>query len=144
MKGTNPFKILIHSSPPPTRSGEHWWVSEELQKEDGFLRAKVGGADQLVPPVQGWQFKLGTKWSSDEVRECSREVEEIIRREEERIKQEEEKEERRKRALVREEEEKRSEQSLVANVDAAAANGDLAFVKQLQQMDSSGDLSLSS
>ena len=85
----------------------------------------MGGADQLVPPVQGWQFKLGTKWSSDGALECSREVEEIISREEERIK----KEERIKNT---------------AEVDAAAAKGDLARVKELQQMDSSGDLSLPS
>ena len=97
-----------------------------MGKKDGFLRAKVGEEDQLVPPVQGWQFKkwFGTKWSSDETLECSREVEEIIRREEERIK---------KAALA-----------LAAEVDAAAAKGDLARVKELQQMDTSGDLSLSS
>ena len=95
-----------------------------MGKKDGFLRAKVGEEDQLVPPVQGWQFNDGTKWSSDKTLECSREVEEIIRREEERIK---------KAALA-----------LAAEVDAAAAKGDLARVKELQQMDTSGDLSLSS
>ena len=87
-----------------------------------FLRAEVGEEDQLVPPVNGWQFNVGTKWSSDETLECSREVEEIIRREEERIKK----------------------AALAAEVDAAAAKGDLARVKELQQMDTSGDLSLSS
>ena len=45
-----------------------------------FLRAEVGEEDQLVPPVNGGQFKdrwwLGTKWSSDGTLECSREVSE--------------------------------------------------------------------
>ena len=43
-----------------------------------FLRAEVGEEDQLVPPVNGWQFKerFGTKWSSDGTLECSREVSE--------------------------------------------------------------------
>ena len=108
-------------STPLSRSDNYWLVSTEVGKKDGFLRAKVGEEDQLVPPVQGWQFKDGTKWSSDKTLECSREVEEIISREEERI----------KKAV------------LAAEVDAAAAKGDLARVKELQQMDSSGDLSLS-
>ena len=107
-----------------TRSDDYWWVSTEVAKKDGFLRAEVGEADQLVPPVNGWQFKkwFGTKWSSDETLECTREVEEIIRREEERIKK----------------------AALAAEVDAAAAKGDLDRVKELQQMDTNGDLSLSS
>ena len=43
-----------------------------------FLRAEVGEDDQLVPPVNGWQFKefYGTNWSSDGTLECSREVSE--------------------------------------------------------------------
>ena len=43
-----------------------------------FLRAEVGEEDQLVPPVNGWQFRerLGSKWSSDGTLECSREVSE--------------------------------------------------------------------
>ena len=103
-----------------TRSDDYWWVSTEVAKKDGFLRAEVGEVDQLVPPVQGWQFKDGTKWSSEETLKCSRQVEEIIRREEER------------------------KAALAAEVDAAAAKGDLARVKELQQMDTCGDLSLSS
>ena len=101
-----------------------------MAKKDGFLRAEVGEEDQLVPPVNGWQFKDGRKWwmwSFDEKLECSREVEEIIRREEERIKNE--REERIKKAAP------------AAEVDAAAARGDIARVKELQQMDTSGDLS---
>ena len=114
-------------STPLSRSDNYWLVSTEVGKKDGFLRAEVGEEDQLVPPVQGWQINDGTKWSSDETLECSREVEEIIRREEERIKNE--REERIKKA---------------AEVDAAATKGDLARVKELQQMDTSGDLSLPS
>ena len=106
-----------------TRSDNYWLVSTEVGKKDGFLRAEVGEEDQLVPPVNGWQFKDGTNWSYDETLECSKEVREIIRREEE---------ERIKKAV------------LAAEVDAAAAKGDLARVKELQQMDTSGDLSLSS
>ena len=30
-----------------------------------WLRAKVEEADQLVPPVNGWQFLDGSKWPSD-------------------------------------------------------------------------------
>ena len=59
-----------------TRSDDYWWVSTEVGKEDGFLRAEVGEEDQLVPPVNGWQFFGGTKWSSDGTLECSREVSE--------------------------------------------------------------------
>ena len=106
-------------STPLSRSDNYWLVSTEVGKKDGFLRAEVGEADPLVPPVNGWQFKDGSKWSPDETLECSRKVEEIIRREEERI-------------------------NKAAEVDAAAAKGDLARVKELQQMDTSGDLSLSS
>ena len=65
-------------SPLLTRSDDYWWVSTEVAKKDGFLRAKVGEEDQLVPPVQGWQFNDGTKWSSEETLKCSREGEEII------------------------------------------------------------------
>ena len=38
----------------------------------------MGEEDQLVPPVNGWQFKdyYGTEWSSDGTLECSREVSE--------------------------------------------------------------------
>ena len=89
-----------------TRSDDYWWVSRDVAKKDGFLRAKVGEEDQLVPPVQGWQFNDGTKWSSEETLECSREVEEIIRREEERIEQEEQ---RRKIALAKQEERRKQE-----------------------------------
>jgi len=42
------------------------------------LRAKVEEADQLVPPVNGWQFwdYHDDKWSSDTTLECSRDLSE--------------------------------------------------------------------
>ena len=46
--------------------------------------------------------------------------------------------------IIRREEERIKKAALAAKVDAAAAKGDLARVKQLQQKDTSGDLSLSS
>ena len=69
------------SSPPLfliIRTGDYWWVWTRVGEQTGFLRAKVEEADQLVPPVNGWQFKEqhGTKWSSDGTLECSWEVSE--------------------------------------------------------------------
>ena len=45
-------------------------------KKGGFLRAKVDEADQLLPPVKGWEFYdyYGGKWDSDPTMECSREL----------------------------------------------------------------------
>ena len=40
------------------------------------MRAKVEEADQLVPPVNGWQIYDGNKWSSDPTMECSRDLSE--------------------------------------------------------------------
>ena len=53
------------------RSGDYWWVSDEVGDEAGFLRAKVGEADQLLPPVKGWEFFDGGNWVSDPTLECS-------------------------------------------------------------------------
>ena len=53
------------------RSGDYWWVNEEVGAEDGFLSAKVGEADQLLPPVKGWEFWDGGNWVSDPTLECS-------------------------------------------------------------------------
>ena len=60
------------------RSGDYWWGSEEVGDEEvGYLRAKVEEADQLVPPVNGWQVNYGGgKWSSDPTLECSRDLSE--------------------------------------------------------------------
>ena len=44
-----------------------------------FLRAEVGEEDQLVPPVNGWQFWDGSKWFSDPTMECSRDLSEPCR-----------------------------------------------------------------
>ena len=44
-------------------------------KKGGFLRAKVDEADQLLPPVKGWEFPVGgDKWDSDPTMECSGEL----------------------------------------------------------------------
>ena len=39
--------------------------------EDDLLRAKAGEADQLLPPVKGWEFWDGGNWVSDPTLECS-------------------------------------------------------------------------
>ena len=56
------------------RSGDYWRVNDEVGEEAGFLIAKVDEADQLLPPVKGWEFWYGGKWVSDPTMECSREV----------------------------------------------------------------------
>ena len=61
------------------RVGGYWWVSTKVGEEDDWLRAKVEEADQLVPPVNGWQFYDGGKWSSYSTLECSRELSEPCR-----------------------------------------------------------------
>ena len=40
-------------------------------KKGGFLRAKVDEADQLLPPVKGWESWDRDKWDSDQTPECS-------------------------------------------------------------------------
>ena len=40
----------------------------------GLLMAKVDEADQLLPPVKGWEFSKGGKWDSDPTMECRREL----------------------------------------------------------------------
>ena len=75
---------LLHFAAHPhpfltIRVGDNWWVSTKVGSEVGcWLRAKVEEADQLVPPVNGWQFYEydGTKWSSDPTLECSRDLSE--------------------------------------------------------------------
>ena len=91
------------------RSGDYWWVSYKAEGNLFGLKAKVGEADQLVPPVQGWQFYDGNKWSSDPTLECSRDC-----------------------------------RTVAAEVDYAAKAGDIAGIKQLQQMDTSGIILMSS
>ena len=57
------------------RAGDFWYLSEELGKEAGWLRAKVETEeDKKMPPVQGWQYWDGSKWHSDPSLEASRQV----------------------------------------------------------------------
>ena len=60
------------------RVGGYWWVSTKVGEEDDWLRAKVEEADQLVPPVNGWQlfYVNDSPWSSDPTMECSRDLSE--------------------------------------------------------------------
>ena len=113
------------------RAGDYWCVSSLVGEEAGWLRAKVGEADLLLPPVQGWDYyDFGDKkWESDTTMECSREVlpaslSSIAKK----IEEEE-------RTL----EEARREQPLAAEVYTAAKNEDFARVKELQQLETSGD-----
>ena len=70
----------FYGSPPPfltIRVGDYWCCSTKVGEEfPCFLRAEVEEGDQLVPPVNGWQFYDGTKWSSDPTLECSRDLSE--------------------------------------------------------------------
>ena len=75
--------LTLCSSPPSfltIRVDDYWWGSTKVGKKYGcFLRAKAEEADQLVPPVNGWQFHDGIKWSSDPTLECSRDLSESCR-----------------------------------------------------------------
>ena len=61
------------------RVGNHWWVSDQLGKEGGYMRAEVGEADQRLPPLKGWEVYKPGKWiswkgewsSEDQTLECS-------------------------------------------------------------------------
>ena len=65
---------------PFIRADNHWWVSDQLGKEGGHMRAEVGKANTRLPPVKGWEvYKPGKvmfwkgEWSSeDHTLECSR------------------------------------------------------------------------
>ena len=58
------------------RVGDFWYVSIEVGKEGGGLKAKVvTGLDKLRPPLNGWEYSLGGgKWESDPTFECSKDV----------------------------------------------------------------------
>ena len=57
------------------RVGDYWWVNDKVGEEDSGLKAKVGEADKLLPPVNGWEFvDAGNKYQSDPTMVCSREV----------------------------------------------------------------------
>ena len=58
------------------RVGDYWWVSKKVGEEVGKLKAKVGEADKLLPPVNGWEYPdlVGRKWKSDPTMVCSRQL----------------------------------------------------------------------
>ena len=65
------------------RVGDYWWVNNEVGKVGGWLKAKVGEADKLLPPVNGWEYYAGVggnnyvvgyKYQSDPTMVCSRQV----------------------------------------------------------------------
>merc|ERR1712183_205377 len=66
--GDNQMQYYLH------RFGDYWWVSDDVGKENGVLKAKVGESDHLLPPVQGWEFYDygGSLWKSDPTMVCSR------------------------------------------------------------------------
>ena len=63
------------------RVGDYWWVDIKVGEEDGYLKAKVGEADKLSPPVNGWEYyDYGSgKWLSDPSMVCSRQVSPVCR-----------------------------------------------------------------
>ena len=62
------------------RVGDYWSVWKEVGKEVGELKAKVGEADKLLPPVNGWEYLAdGGKWESDPTMVCSRQVSPVCR-----------------------------------------------------------------
>ena len=57
------------------RVGDYWWVWHQVGEEFGFLKAKVGEADKLLPPVNGWEYTdYAGNWQSDPTMVCSRQV----------------------------------------------------------------------
>ena len=60
------------------RAGEFWWISSEVGKEGGKMKAKVGKKEETnVPPIKGWQFAISEgNWRPDPKMECSRQLSE--------------------------------------------------------------------
>ena len=58
------------------RADGFWRVSKEVGVKGGiYMRTRVAfKADQMQPPVKGWEFGCEGKWQSDPLMECSREV----------------------------------------------------------------------
>ena len=56
------------------RAGDFWWVSDEVGKKGGWLKAKVvRDMNQLRPPHKGWQFCDDRgEWESDPTMVCSK------------------------------------------------------------------------
>ena len=75
-----PLSIHTDRLSPFIRAGNHWWVSDQLGKEDGHMRAEVGEENKRLPPVKGWEvytpgkfmFRKGEWSSKDHTLECSR------------------------------------------------------------------------
>ena len=69
------FTVLLTVLSLLIRVGDCWWVWDKVGKEAGWLRAKVGKADKLLPPVDRWEFvDGGNKYQSDPTMVCSRQV----------------------------------------------------------------------
>ena len=58
------------------RADGFWRVSKEVGVKGGiYMRTRVAfKADQMQPPIKGWEFGCEGKWQSDPLMECSREV----------------------------------------------------------------------
>ena len=71
------FTVLLTALSLLIRVGDYWWVDDEVGEERvGYLKAKVGEADKLLPPVNGWEYYAygGGKYQSDPTMVCSRQV----------------------------------------------------------------------
>ena len=53
------------------RKGDYWLINDVVGEEDGVLRAKMKESDQICPPVDGWHYRVKTKWFSDPSCRCS-------------------------------------------------------------------------
>ena len=56
---------------PSLRADDYWWVSSEVGKKDGDLRAKDMEADNVLPPPKGWELRDAGNWHSYPTLECS-------------------------------------------------------------------------
>ena len=57
------------------RADGFWRVSKKVGKKAGYMRTRVAfKADQMQPPVKGWEFYGEGRFQSDPLMECSREV----------------------------------------------------------------------
>ena len=71
------FTVLLTTLSLLIRVDDYWWVSREVREGGGRLllaKAKVGEADKLLPPVNGWEYGAWGKLQSDPTMVCSREV----------------------------------------------------------------------
>ena len=69
------FTVLLTALSLLIRVGDYWWVDDKVGEEDGSLKAKVGEADKLLPPVNGWEYRAGGfNYQSDPTMVCSRQA----------------------------------------------------------------------